>query len=144
MTSKQRLIATTLLLGGLFVAASPAPQAADVQHPAPASALVEHARVLDELADLARRPGPVGAVGERLRDVMRTHLTYREDVVLPSFTLLPRMADETATPDMVWAVALGDRVRRERDQDLLTRLEITDRLIDVFAAAGEAGDETAA
>jgi ribosome biogenesis SPOUT family RNA methylase Rps3 len=144
MNTKRSLIATALLLGGLLAAAPCSLKAAEVEHPAPPSALVEHARVLEGLESLTRHPGPVGMEAKALREDMRAHLRYREEVVLPALSLLPRMAGEEATPDLVWAVALGDRVRRDRSQHLATHLDITDHLIAIFAAAHEAGDDSAA
>lgn len=144
MLLKRSLIAAVLLLDGVFVAAVSSPQAAEIRHLTPPSALVEHARLLDRLNALADRPGQLGAEGKQLLEAMRTHLRYREEVVLPAFTLLPQLAEGSATPDMAWAVALGERVRRERPQHLQARLDITDHLIAVFAAAQAAGDEAAA
>lgn len=144
MGSKRRWIATTLLMGGLLAAAPSLPRAAETEHPAPPSALVEDARVLDGLDALARRPGQLGIEGQRLRDVLRAHISYREEVVLPSLTLLPRIAEGVVTPDMAWAVSAGERVHHDRNQHLLAHLDITDRLIAVFAAAQAADYEAAA
>lgn len=144
MRSKQSLIAAALMLGSALAAAPSAARAAEGEHPAPASALVQHARLLDALAVLAQRPGQAGAEGQRLLDAMRAYLRYREEVVLPAFVLLPRVADGVASADMAWAIALADQLRRERPQRLLTREDITDRLIAVHAAAQTAGDAAAA
>lgn len=141
MSSKRSLIATALLVGGLLVATPSLPQAAESEHPAPASALVEHARLLERLEAVAQRQDAVGTEGKRLLDAMRSHLSYREEVVLPAFSLLPRLADGVVTPDMTWAMALGDRVRRDRPQHLQTHLDITERLLAVHVAARSAGDE---
>jgi len=144
MMPKHALIAAAaVVLGGLFAGVPSVPQAAEVQHPVPPYALVEHARLLRELDGLAQRPGQLGVAGAHLREAVRAHLSYREEVVLPVFGLLPRIAEGEATPDMAWAVALGDRVRRERQENLLVHIDITDRLIAVFTVAQQVGDEAA-
>jgi hypothetical protein len=143
MSSKRSMIASALLAGGLLIVAPSSPQAAETEHPAPASALVEHARLLERLEALAQRPNAVGAEGKHLLDAIRAHLSYREEVVLPAFALLPRLADGVVTQDMAWAMALGDRVRRDRDQHLHAHLDITERLLAVLMAAQTAGDAAA-
>ena len=81
----------------------------------PQSERVEHEGVLDRLGEIAKRTTPSGTAAQKVIAVLGPHLAHQNETLLPPLVLLPTLANEDATPDMRWAIALADRVKAEHD-----------------------------
>src|SRR5579871_1618659 len=102
-------LAALMTCGG--IGAATAQQPAPATHEIPQSVRLEHEDTLQQLAVLARRPGPVGVEARKALELFKRHIKREEEYILPPLALLPRLADGKATPDMKWAIAMADRVK---------------------------------
>lgn len=143
MRVNPKLTTTTLLVAGLALVAPEWPATAEPFAPVPPSQHVQQANILDHVAALAEKPGPLGPEARHLQTLLQTYTQYQEDVLLPPLTLLPRIAANDVGPDMKWALALVERARAEQGQTAEWHEQITGQLVVLFAAAQQADDAQA-
>ncbi len=108
----------------------------------PQSERVEHEGVLERLGEIAKRSAPSGLAAQKVLIVMGPHLAHQAETVLPPLVLLPTLADEDATPDMRWAIALADRVKAEQERLQRTHDELNKLLINLRNAAAAEDDHS--
>jgi hypothetical protein len=112
-------------------------------HEIPQSLRLEHQETLERLTMLAHRPGAVGATATKAIPLFKRHVARETEYIMPPLTLLPILADGKVTPDMVWAVAMTDRVKADRETIFIEHTEVTDALNEIRAAALRAHDKDA-
>jgi hypothetical protein len=130
-----------MLLGGMLTAAVPLVSAsAQPAHNIPPSIAMEHKSMLAYLDKIAQRKTPTGAAAKHLLEVLKAHMALEDEFVLPPLSLLPVLADGTATPDMRWAIAMSDRVKAEKEKLQQSHAGITAANLSLMAAAQAEGD----
>ena len=107
----------------------------------PASVVMEHDSVMGYLRKIAERTTPTGAAARDLIEVFKKHMTLEEQFILPPLTLLPSIAAGKITPDMRWAIPMGDRVRTEKDHLQQVHDGITIAILALKDAADAEHDE---
>ncbi len=128
---------TAAALLGLGLAAS-GPLGSARANPAaviPPSEAVKQERVLASLQHVAQRATPSATAAQQLIVVLTKYNTFQNEVILPQLTLLPALATGKASPDMVWAVSMADRLRDERAYVQGLHREIVAAVLDLRAAA---------
>ncbi|HBK05376.1 MAG TPA: hypothetical protein DDZ81_05870 [Acetobacteraceae bacterium] len=137
---------TTALLALFALTAGPAATAkaeTAPQHLLPQSIQVASKETMEQLTELSRRKGPVGAAAKKALGVYVKHEAREREFILPPLTLLPYLAEGKVTPDMAWALAMTDRVRAEREQIFEEHTRLTDALSSLAEAATKAHDKEA-
>jgi hypothetical protein len=130
-----------LMMSGF--AGSATAQTTMTMHEIPQSLRIEHEDTLNQLTVLSRRSGPVGVEARKALNLFRQHIKREEEYVLPPLTLLPRLADGKATPDMKWAIAMSDRVKADREEIFQEHTQITDAMNALANAARQTHDSAA-
>ena len=144
MSRLTSLLTTSVFAGALTAVGPLRPAMAEMGLTIPQSERFEHEEVITKLTTLAQRPAPVGPAAQQALDVVRPHLQHDDEVVLPPLTLLPLIAEGKVSPSMKWALPMIDRVKAEQAENIKIHEEITARLIKLYSAADDAGDEQAA
>jgi hypothetical protein len=130
-----------------FATASPGPLGSANASPAsviPPSEAVKQERVLASLQQVAQRATPASAAAQQVIVVLTKYNTLQNEMILPQLTLLPALATGKASPDMVWAVSLSDRLRDERGHVQDLHHEIIATILDLRAAAVAENDAATA
>jgi hypothetical protein len=127
-------------------AAQPAPQAAQNaadHHELPASIQLEHANMLRRLGILMKRKGAVGVAARKAEAILKQHMAWEVEFILPPLTLLPYLAEGKVTPDMAWAMTMTDRTKASQQEIFEQRAEMTDALNGIVTAALPVHDDEA-
>ena len=104
---------------------------------------MEHQETLERLGVLAKHPGAVGVAARKAIVLFKRHYAREEEYILPPLTLLPRLADGKATPDMAWAMAMCDRVKADEAEIFQEHTEVTNAANALYAAGMAAHDRAA-
>ena len=130
--------ATTCGLG----AASQAQPA--VSREIPQSIRLQHEQDIRALTSLTRDTGGVGAAARKGLVLIQKHHARENEYILPPLVLLPAIANGKVTKDMVWAVAMADKLKENREEVFLEHAAITDAMNDLLYEANEAHNDVAA
>jgi hypothetical protein len=149
MRSSMTAIAS-LMVGGVLAwsaqASAAAAQPTDApgdHHVLPQSLVFEHEDTMRSLEALAKKPGQVGVVARKARDLFKRHTAREREFILPALTLLPDIADGKASPDMAWALAMTDKVKAEREQIFQEHEAVTTAMNELLVAGERAHDQQA-
>ena len=146
MKSAATVTLAMLWLLGVVAIGTAGPAAAQpvtTGHDIPQSLRLEHEDTLNQLAALARRPGPVGVEARKALDLFKRHIKREEEYILPPLTLLPQLADGKVSPDMKWAITMADRVKADREEIFQEHTQITDAMNALANAAQRSHDSVA-
>jgi hypothetical protein len=139
-----KILATAMMIGFGAAALGGVPKPALAQHDIPQSIRLQHQEDEAALAELARRPPPIGPAAKAALDLLKRHHQREADYILPPLTLLPQIADGKATPDMKWAIAMADQVKANREEIFQEHAQITDAMNALLQAAERAHNTAAA
>lgn len=138
-----RLIAATLLVGGMAMTGTAWAGSPEQAAPLPTSLHLQQVEILDQVAALAAKPAPIGPAAGQLQTMLMAHIAYLDGVILPPLTLLPTIAATDVGPEMKWALPLIERAKAEQQQRVQLDEQLTERLVVLFQAAQEANDAQA-
>ena len=143
---RSKIVAATMMLGfgTVIVVGAPTLAQAQTARDIPQSIRLQHQEDEAALADLSRRPAPVGPAAKAALDLLRQHHQREADYILPPLTLLPQIADGKVTPDMKWAVTMADQVKANREEIFQEHAKITDAMNTLLQAAEQAHNTAAA
>jgi hypothetical protein len=130
------VFAAAVLLG--FGLAIPGPLGSARANPAtviPPSEAVKQERVLASLQEVARRATPAGIAARQVIVVLNKYNAFQNETILPPLSLLPALATGKASPDMIWAISMSDRLRDERPYVQGLHRDIVATILDLRAAA---------
>ncbi|HKZ74967.1 MAG TPA: hemerythrin domain-containing protein [Steroidobacteraceae bacterium] len=96
--------------------------------PIPQSLVAEHEALQEALARAVREPGPLGAAGRAVEEVLRPHFLREEQIASPPLSLLPRLARGEASPDMADVLRMTDQLEAEMPQMLAEHRKIATAL----------------
>ena len=143
MSSAENSLAAVSMASALAACVLSGPVAAQAPSHAgeiPQSIRLEHENTIEQLTKLSKKHGPVGVEASKALGLFKAHLQREQEFILPPLSLLLQLADEKATPDMKWAIAMADRVKSERELDYQEHAKITDAMNALAAAARRAHD----
>ena len=146
MRSTATVTPAMLWLMGVVAISTAGPAAAQpvaTAHDIPQSLRLEHEDTLNQLAALARQPGPVGVEARKALDLFKRHIKREEEYILPPLILLPQLADGKVSADMKWAVVMADRVKADREEIFQEHTQITDAMNALANAAQHSHDSAA-
>jgi hypothetical protein len=142
MHPRPAAIATILML-----AAAGAPRAASAQtappHEIPQSSMLQNESQMIVLEGLSKRPGPLGAAAQKVKILLEKHHAREAEYILPPLTLLGEVARGHVTPDMRWAIDMGERVRRTEGEIFAEDAALTDALSAMLTEAQIVNDKEA-
>src|SRR5581483_5384538 len=72
---------------------------------------LQHQQIVNRLAALTKKKGPVAAAAQKAMDVVKDHYAREEQFVLPPLGLLPRIARGEVSKDMEPAIAMADKTK---------------------------------
>jgi hypothetical protein len=140
MVSNYAVTAAAVWLS-LFGAGSITPTlAAGDQHLMPQSLRFERDQIMAPLGELAQHQGPVGTSAQKVIELINPHMEREDVYVFPPLSLLPAVAAGRITPDMVWAIAMADKVKANIGTLHDEHTQIVTALLDLVAAGEREND----
>lgn len=141
MNARLAALAAASLLGITCWTGAGSLARAETAREIPQSVRSEHESVLGYLRGIAAKPTPEGAAAQKVIDLLIPHMAKEESFILPPLVLLPDLAAGKVTPDMRWAIEMGNRVKSEQATLLKIHQGLSDAFIELLDAAMAAGDE---
>ena len=140
MTPKMVVMTMMIAMGAVATGDAVAQPARDI----PQSIRLQHQEDEATLAELSRKPAPVGPAAKAALDLVKRHHQREAEYILPPLTLLPQLADGKVTPDMKWAIEMADQLKANREQIFQEHAQITDAMNALLQAAERAHNTAAA
>jgi len=124
-------VAAVLLAGPLAVTAASAQSGLQV----PQSIRLQHELIVNRLASLAKKKGPVGAAAQKAMQTVKEHYAKEEQFVLPALALLPRLAKGEVSKDMEPAIVMADKTKAALADLQNDHIQITSLMNEVIEVA---------
>jgi hypothetical protein len=124
-TDMRSIIAAALASVLLVLPATVNKAAAQSDLQVPQSIRLQHQQIIDRLAALTKKKGPVAAAAQKAMDVLKGHYAREEQFVLPPLGLLPRLAKGEVSKDMEPAIAMAEKTKAALPDLQKDHVEIT-------------------
>jgi hypothetical protein len=107
----------------------------------PQSMRLQHEQIVSRLEHFASRKGAHSAAAQRAVTFLKKHYAKEEEFVLPTLSLLPRLAKGEIAKDMEPAIAMADRTKSAQSEFQNDHINITSLMNELIEAGKKKRDE---